>query len=297
MLYRSIYIGNPTYLRLKDAQMKIICPETKAERGSIPIEDMGLLMLDHAQITLSHQLVQSLMLHNVVLVSCDERHLPQGMMLPLHGHSSHTQRIRRQIDISEPLRKRIWKQTIECKIANQIAVLRSRLLEHEPMYGYLSAVRSGDTSNMEGIAAQYYWRSLFGREFYRDREGEGANSLLNFGYAVLRSIVARAIVDAGLLPALGIFHRNKYNPYCLADDLMEPYRPYIDRAVLAWLDEHPIAYQLDQEAKAYLLRQATADVAIDGELRPLLVAVRTSVSSFYRCLIGEKRQVSFPLIT
>lgn len=294
MLYRSIYIGNPAYLRLKQGQMKILCPETQMERGSIPIEDLGLLMLDHPQITISHQLVQRLMAAGVVLVSCDDRHLPQGMMLPLYGHSEYSQRIRAQLEVSEPLRKQLWKQTVEKKIENQAFILEERQLPSDPMYEYRGGVRSGDSTNMEGIAAQYYWRQLFGLDFCRDRDGGEANPLLNFGYSVLRSIVARAIVDTGLLPVLGIFHRSKYNPYCLADDMMETYRPVVDRAVLGWLREHPDDDSLTREAKSHLLNIASADVRIEGQVRPLLVAVKTTVTSLYRCYVGEKRLLSLP---
>lgn len=295
MLYRSIYIGNPAYLHLRSGQMKIICPETEHERGSIPIEDLGLLMLDHAQITLTHQLIQRLMEGGVVVVSCDKHHLPQGMMLPLYGHTSHTKRIREQMEVSEPLKKQLWKQTVESKISNQRRVLMDLGLAYTPLDHYLKDVRSGDTTNMEGIAAQHYWRQLFGKEFYREQNADGSNALLNFGYSVLRSIVARAIVDTGLIPVLGIFHRNRYNPYCLADDLMEPYRPIVDRAVIEWCAlHHEEDLQLNKEAKAHLLKIASADVSIEGKEHPLLVAVKMTVSSLYKCYIGEKRQVSYP---
>lgn len=294
MLYRSIYIGNPAYLRLYLGQMKIICPYSKEERGSIPIEDMGLIMLDHAQITLTHQLIQQLMENGVVVVSCNEQHLPQGMMLPLHGHTSYSKRIREQINVSEPLKKQLWKQTVERKIANQRQVLIESQKEYKSMTQYLSEVRSGDTTNREGIAAQFYWRQLFGTDFYRARDGDGANGLLNFGYAVLRSIVAKAIVDTGLIPVLGIYHHNRYDPYCLADDLMEPYRPIVDRSVLQWLSSFPNAYELSVSAKTHLLRIASTDVLIEDKCHPLLVAVKITVSSLYQCYIGEKRQISYP---
>lgn len=274
--------------------MKIICPETKEERGSIPIEDLGLLMLDHAQITMTHGLMQRLMTSGVVLVSCDEQHLPQGMMLPLSGHTSYSKRIREQMSVSEPLKKQLWKQTVESKIRNQRLVLMERKLDHTPMDKYLSEVRSGDTTNMEGIAAQYYWRQLFGRDFCRGREEGGINNLLNFGYAVLRSIVAKAIVSTGLIPVLGIFHHNRYNPYCLADDLMEPYRPVVDKAVIHWLYLFPEQYELSTAAKSHFLRIASADVRIEGKWHPLLVAVKMTVTSLYKCYIGEKRQLSYP---
>lgn len=294
MLYRSIYIGNPAYLKLKDQQMKIVCPETKAEKGSVPVEDLGLLMLDHFQITISHQLIQWLMGNNVVIISCDAHHLPHGQMLPLHGNAIHSQRIKDQIEASEPLKKQLWKQTIECKIANQAAVLERLGTYSGPMYEYLNQVKSGDTSNMEGIAAQHYWKYLIHPDFLRERYGDSPNQFFNFGYSVLRSIVARAIVETGLLPVLGIFHKNKYNAYCLADDLMEPYRPFVDLLVIRWLEKNPEAEELTKEAKAYFLQIATKDVKIDEQVRPLLVAVKSTVSSLYKCYTGEKRQISYP---
>ncbi len=294
MLYRSIYIGNPAYLKLKDNQMKIICPETKNEKGSIPVEDLGLLMLDHFQITISHQLIQRLMGNNVVVISCDEAHLPHGQMLPLYGNSVHSQRIKEQIDASEPLKKQLWKQTVECKITNQIAVLEKLGNYAEPMYEYVGQVKSGDTTNMEGIAAQHYWKYLISPDFLRERFGESPNQFFNFGYSVLRSIVARALVETGLLPVLGIFHRNKYNPYCLADDVMEPYRPFVDLLVIKWLESNPDAEELTKECKAYFLQIATRDVQIEEQTRPLLVAVKQTVSSLYKCYSGEKRLIAYP---
>lgn len=294
MLYRSIYIGNSARLHLRNGQMKIICPETNGEKGSIPIEDMGLLMLDHPQISVSHQLIQQLMASNVVMVSCDERHLPQGMMLPLSGNSTYSQRVKEQLDASEPLKKQLWKQTVECKIINQIAVLKHFEKYYEPMYEYLRNVKSGDTTNMEGIAAQHYWKYLISSDFLRERFGETPNHLLNFGYAVLRSIVARALVDSGLLPVLGIFHKNKYNPYCLADDVMEPYRPFVDLLVMQWYQRFPENTELDTESKKHLLQVATMDVKEGKQKRPLLVAVRNTTSSLYKCYSGEKRLISYP---
>lgn len=294
MLYRSIYIGNPAYLKLKDQQMKIICPETKAEKGSISVEDLGLLMLDHFQITISHQLIQKLMGNNVVVISCDAHHLPHGIMLPLYGHSEHSQRVKYQLEASEPLKKNLWKQVVEAKIENQMRVLQSLDTYFEPMLDYKKEVKSGDTSNMEGIAAQHYWKYLIAPDFLRERFGDSPNQFFNFGYAVLRSIVARAIVETGLLPVLGIFHRNKYNPYCLADDLMEPYRPFVDFLVMEWLENHPESGELTKDFKAFMLNIATLDVRIENKLRPLIVAVKTSVVSVYKCYTGEKRQIVVP---
>ncbi|MGC4129648.1 MAG: type II CRISPR-associated endonuclease Cas1 [Bergeyella sp.] len=294
MLFRSIYIGNPAYLKLKDEQMYILCPETKEMKAKIPIEDLGLLMLDHFQITISHQLIQRMMGNNVVVVSCDSHHLPHGIMLPIHGHSEHSQRVKDQLEASEPLKKQLWKQTVECKIENQKEVLRKLGNYYEPMQEYQKNVKSGDITNMEGIAAQHYWKYLISLDFLRQRFGDSPNQFFNFGYSVLRSIVARAIVEAGLLPVLGIFHKNKYNPYCLADDLMEPYRPFADLLVMDWLTKNPDCEDLTKEFKAHIMQIATKDVKIDGLKRPLLVAVKTTTSSLYKCYTGEKRQISYP---
>jgi len=294
MLYRSIYIGNPAYLKLKDKQLKVIDPETKEEKGSVPIEDIGLVMLDHYQITLSHQLIQELMKNNVILISCDERHLPLAGMLPFSGNTLFSERVKTQIEASEPLKKQLWKQTIECKILNQLKVLEQLGKYATPMYEYLKNVKSGDTTNMEGIAAQHYWKHLIDSDFLRDRFGDGPNPFFNFGYGVLLSIIARALVDTGLLLVLGIFHRNKYNPYCLASDIMEPYRPIVDLLVMKWLQLHPEKQSLDKESKTFLLQIATQDVNIEKLVRPLMVGVKMTASSLLKCYTGEKRQISYP---
>ena len=294
MLYRSIYIGNPAYLKLKDKQLKVTDPETKEEKGSIPIEDIGLLMLDHYQITLSHQLIQELMKNNVILISCDERHLPLAGMLPFSGNTLFSERVKIQMEVSEPLKKQLWKQTIECKILNQLKVLEQLGKYTSHMYEYLKQVKSGDTTNMEGIAAQHYWKHLIDSDFLRDRFGDGPNPFFNFGYGVLLSIIARALVDTGLLLVLGIFHRNKYNPYCLASDIMEPYRPIVDLLVMKWLQLHPEKQNLDKESKAFLLQIATQDVTIEKLVRPLMVGVKMTASSLLKCYAGEKRQISYP---
>ncbi len=294
MITRSIYIGNPAYLKLKDGQMYIMEPDTGQMKGRVPVEDLGLLMLDHFQITISHQLIQKMMGNNVVIISCDSHHLPHGIMLPLHGHTQHSDRVKDQLEASEPLKKQLWKQTIECKIENQKEVLLKLGNYYEPMIGYKNKVQSGDITNMEGIAAQHYWKYLISLDFLRQRFGESPNQFFNFGYAVLRGIVARAIVETGLLPVLGIFHKNKYNPYCLADDLMEPYRPFVDLLVMNFLEKNPDTEELTKDFKAYLLQIATKDVKIDGLKRPLMVAVKTTASSLYKCYTGDKRLISYP---
>ena len=296
MLKRTIYIGNPSYLKLKDNQLKIEDGITKELKGSVAVEDLGFLVLDHYQITLSHQLIIALQQHNVAIISCDESHLPLGLMLPMSGHVEHSERLKHQINLSEPLKKQLWKQTVEAKIYQQKSLLSKFGYVSEPMQTYMTNVKSGDTSNMEGIAAQHYWKQLF-ENFTRERDGDAPNNYLNFGYSILRSMVARALVSSGLNPTIGIFHRNKYNAYCLADDIMEPYRPYVDELVLEWLSKPCRPTELSKEAKTHLLKIATKDVKIDGLTRPLLVAVSSTTSSLYKCMTGEQRTIRYPEFT
>jgi CRISPR-associated protein Cas1 len=295
MLKRTLYIGNPAYLKLKDLQLQIIDPETKEVKGSVPIEDLGFLVLDHPQITLSHPVILLLQQHNVAIISCDESHLPLGLMLPISGHVEHSERLKHQINCSEPLRKQLWKQTVEAKIFQQKEVLRKLNIEHESLLKYMNDVKSGDSTNMEGIAAQYYWKQLFD-DFTRERKGDAPNNFLNFGYAVLRSLVARALVCSGLHPTIGVFHRNKYNAYCLADDIMEPYRPYVDQLVVDWMKLPESTPILDKQAKAHLLQLATKDVYINGLQRPLMTAVSITSSSLCKCFMGESRVIHYPMM-
>lgn len=295
MLKRTLYIGNPAYLKLKDNQLQVTDPETKELKGSATVEDLGFLVLDHYQITISHQLIVFLQGNNVAIISCDAHHLPHGLMLPMSGHVEHSERLKHQLKVSEPLRKQLWKQTVEAKISQQMLLLKKLKKHYEPMVDYLNNVKSGDSTNMEGIAAQHYWKYLFD-DFSREREGEAPNNFLNFGYAILRSVVARALVSSGLNPTLGIFHRNKYNAYCLADDIMEPYRPYVDELVykLMLLPTRP--QELSREVKAELLKIMICDVMIMGKIRPLMVSVSSTTSSLYKCFTGEERVLKYPLM-
>ncbi|THF53215.1 type II CRISPR-associated endonuclease Cas1 [Flavobacterium supellecticarium] len=294
MLKRTIYIGNLSYLKVKDNQLYIEEPLSKEIKGVIPIEDIGFLILDHPQITLSNPLIVMMQQYNVAIISCDESHLPLGLMLPISGHVEHSERLKHQIAISEPLRKQLWKQTVESKIFQQKELLRKLKLPHDTLSKYMNDVKSGDSTNMEGIAAQYYWSQLFDN-FLRERKGEAPNNFLNFGYAILRSMVARALVCSGLHPTIGIFHRNKYNAYCLADDIMEPYRPYVDEMVWEWMANPIATHELDKNAKSHLLQLATRDVYINGLQRPLMTALSITTSSLCRCYMGVSRVIHYPI--
>lgn len=295
MIKRTIYIGNPSYLKINQNQLVVQDPKTKEVKGTIPIEDIALLMLDHYQITISNQLITKLQGNNVAIINCDAHHLPLGIMLPLYGHTEQSERVKYQIEASEPLKKQLWKQTVEQKIINQQALLKVIDKPFIQMDHYIQNIKSGDITNMEGKAAQFYWKNLFD-DFTRKRYGNAPNNLLNFGYAVLRSIIARALVSSGLLPVLGIFHKNKYNPYCLADDIMEPYRPFVDKIVFNYTLLYGMTNELTKDIKTAILNIATQDVMIDNMQRPLLVAVSTTTASLFKCYTGELRQIKYPAL-
>ncbi len=294
MQKRTIYIGNPAQLKQKERQLKIFNPTDHILKGSIPIEDIGVLCLDHPQITFSHYLLRTLMDYNVVVISCDEQHLPSGLFLPMVGHTVQTEHFRYQIELTETMKNQLWKQTVYMKIENQSKVLAHFQLPYTKLRKYLERIEEGDRSNIEARAAQYYWKTLF-EDFSRHRFGDYPNNLLNYGYAILRSVVARSIVGSGLLPSLGIFHRNRYNPFCLADDLMEPYRPMVDLLVCDLVeDESNRTESLTTELKKQLLQIPVLDVDFKGRKSPLMVGSTRTTASLVACLKGEKRKISYP---
>ena len=303
MIKKTLYFGNPTYLSLKNEQLVIKLPEVekndslpesfKAESTkAIPIEDVGVVMLDNRQITITQGALEALLENNAAVITCNSSRMPVGLMLPLCGNTTQNERFREQLDASQPLKKQLWQQTVQAKIANQAAVLKvCRGAEVRNMQKWEGEVRSGDADNLEARTAVYYWANLF-TDFKRDREGAPPNNLLNYGYAILRAVVARGLVASGLLPTLGIHHHNRYNAYCLADDIMEPYRPYVDKLVVAMFDSGMEA--LDKEAKTQLLSIPVLDVTINGQRSPLMIAVGLTASSLYKCFSGESRKISYP---
>lgn len=301
MVKRTLYFGNPAYLSLKNSQLIFRSTKDENEEArSFPIEDLGLVILDNRQITITHGLLDRLLQNNCAVITCGATHMPSGLFLPLEGHTKQSERFRAQIDSSKPLRKQLWQQTVQAKIINQAYALSKCVpgCETSNMIAWANEVRSDDATNIEGRAAAYYWRNFFtGVEgFKRDRDGDFPNNLLNYGYAVLRAIVARALVGSGLLPTLGIHHRNKYNAYCLADDIMEPYRPWVDVLVKTIGDENDIDEEgeLTTELKRHMLAIPTLDVYLGGRRRPLMVAVEMTTASLAKCFTGEARLISYP---
>ena len=304
MIKRTLYFGNPAYLSLKMMQMVVRMPQKddgdlptgEDMVKTIPIEDLGVIILDNKQITITQGLVEALLENNCALITCDSKRMPTGLMLPLSGNSIQNERFRSQIDSSLPLRKQLWQQTIEAKIRNQASVLQYVTgEEHRNMLKWAESVRSGDADNMEARAAVYYWKTIFPDNpyFVRKQDSDGPNALLNYGYAILRGVVARALVGSGLLPTLGIHHHNRYNAYCLADDIMEPYRPYVDKLVTEMLDEDATG-TLDATSKIKLLNIPVIEVVINGKRSPLMIAVSHTATSLVKCFRGESRRLLYP---
>ena len=293
-----------TYLSLSSRQLVIRKSESQKEGAqgenicTRAIEDIGVIVIDHSQITLTSALIAALLDNNVALITCDSHHMPTGLLLPLSGNTIQSERFQAQVNASLPLKKQLWQQTVKQKIANQSTILRQfTSAETGCMDKWSNDVRSGDADNLEGRAAAYYWKNLFAQEidhFKRGREEAAPNHLLNYGYAILRAIIARALVSSGLLPTLGIHHHNRYNAYCLADDIMEPYRPYVDAHILVLLRQKGFQEELTQEEKAYLLQIPTLDVCVEGKRSPLLVAASLTTASVAKCFTGELRKISYP---
>jgi CRISPR-associated protein Cas1 len=305
MIKRTLCFTNPAYLSLKNEQLVVKIPDSMSESESksattIPIEDIGVVVIDNRQITITSGVIDALLANNCALITCDGKSLPVGLMLPLCGNTTQSERFRYQIEATLPLKKQLWQQTVQAKINNQAEVL-SKCTDAETacMKIWSKEVKSGDSDNLEGRAAAYYWKKLFGHitDFNRDREGVPPNNLLNYGYAILRAVVARALVSSGMLPTLGIHHHNRYNAYCLADDVMEPYRPYVDELVFNLVKERGLPEDgLTKEWKAELLKIPVLDVVISEKRSPLMIAVSQTTASLYRCFCGESRKIIYPIM-
>lgn len=312
MIKKTLYFGNPAYLSLRLQQMVIKLPEVEKQKDlpdvirqesvvTRPIEDIGIVVLDNKQITVTQGLLEALLENNCAVVTCDSHRMPVGLMLPLCGNNVQSERFREQILASQPLRKQLWQQTVKAKIDNQARILSvCSQVEVGCMSRWSNDVKSGDSDNLEARAAAYYWKKIFSgvsglADFTRDREGIPPNNLLNYGYAILRAVVARALVSSGMLPTFGIHHHNRYNAYCLADDIMEPYRPYVDELVFGIVQDCGAdSLELTKDIKARLLTIPTLDVVISGKRSPLMVGVTQTTASLYKCFSGELRRIAYP---
>ena len=308
MIKKTLCFSTPIYLSLRNAQLVLHIPEVEnnktlpeaikqeAER-TIPIEDIGVVVLDNRRITITSGAMEALLENNCAVITCNQKSMPVGLLLPLCGNTTQNERFRSQLEASLPLRKQLWQQTIKQKILNQEHVLRiNTAQETNCMRVWSNDVRSGDPDNFEARAAAYYWKNVFTTypNFVRDREGTPPNNLLNYGYAILRAIIARALVGSGLLPTLGIHHHNRYNAYCLADDIMEPYRPYVDQLVLDIIQCNLEISDITRDLKMQLLGIPMLDVVINGKRSPLMIAAQQTTASLAKCFAGEIKRISYP---
>jgi len=296
LIKQTLYFSNPTYLSIKDEQLNIKfkngIDETIIKRS---IEDIGIVILDNPQITITHNAIIALQNNKAVIVSCDQSHMPHSIMLPLEGHTEQSERYKYQLDASLPLKKYLWQLTVEAKITNQIAVLEKLGKPTQRLKVIVKRVISGDLTNIEGQAAAYYWSTLF-EDFKRDSDGEPPNNLLNYGYAILRAMTARALISSGLNLTLGIHHKNKYNAFCLADDIMEPFRPFVDLLVYNMFINNNLESFLSKESKKQLLKLPVLDALFDKKRSPLQVGMSTTTASLFKCFAGKKRKIIYPII-
>lgn len=294
MLRRTIEFGTPG-TRLSVARRQLVVERPDLPKATLPIEDLGVVIVDDARATYTQAVFIELLAAGATVLVTGRDHLPVGMMLPLDAHHVQTERHRAQVAASLPTRKRAWQALIRAKIGQQATVLTAATGQDGGLWAMARRVRSGDPDNLEAQAAQRYWPRLFGKGFRRDREAEGVNALLNYGYAVVRAAVARAVVAAGLIPSLGVQHRHRGNPFCLADDLLEPYRPFVDWRVKAMSDGAAPPPPLDDQAtRAALLGLLNETIVVGDRRLPLLLGLQASAASLCRGLTAGDPTLALP---
>lgn len=294
MLKRTLVFSNPMSLSLKNCQLVLAFKDDPVKKMTIPIEDIGVVIIENQQVSITIPLMNALIEGNVQVVVCNDRGMPSAMLQSFEGNNLQGENLRNQIDAGEVLKKQLWKQIVEAKIRNQAALLNKVGQEGSILKQYYQNVKSGDTDNREGIAARRYFSELFGESFIRDRTLYGINALLNYGYTILRAATARALVSSGLLPAIGIFHHNRSNAFPLADDIMEPYRPYVDEIVYDLTMQGK--QELTKDVKAELIQVLYADTRFCKVTRPLSVGLSLTSSSLSKCYAKENTRLSLPIL-
>ena len=295
MIRRTVEFSTPgTRLSVSHGQLVVERPDLP--KVTRPIEDMGVVIVDDVRATYTQAVFLALLEAGATVMVTGRDHIPVGMMLPINAHHVQTQRHRAQIETKAPVRKRVWQAIVRAKISQQSAVLRHFTGTDSGLEPIAQRVRSGDPENLEAQAAQRYWPRLFDKSFRRDREAGGVNALLNYGYAIVRAATARAIVAAGLIPSLGVHHKHRANPFCLADDLLEPYRPYVDWRVRSLLEENDDAVPAlsERSTRAVLLSLLNETIHLAERREPLLLALHTSAASLSRALTGGDRTLALP---
>lgn len=294
MLKRSLFITTPLCLSLKDNQLVISTGQKPEMKQTIPIEDIGNVILEHQRISITLPLLNALSDNNVAVIICGENYMPNAMLLNLDSNTIQAEVYRTQTDANEPLKKRLWKQIIEAKIRNQSALLNKLGKKGDKLKAYYTNVKSGDSDNREGVASKIYWKEMFGKDFVRNRVGESPNNMLNYGYTLLRAAVARALMGSGLFPAFGLFHRNRYNAFPLADDIMEPYRPFVDELVFYLYANGE--RELTKQVKADLMHLFYVDAHFDKVTRPLELGLSITTASLTKCLSGVNKKIVYPML-
>ena len=295
MIKQTLMFTSPVYLSLKDGQLVITFKDNK-DTVTRPIEDIGFVVIEHPEVSISIPALNELADNNVSVIFCDRKKMPKTMLMTLEGNTTQQESYKYQIDASAPTKKNVWKQLVDYKIKNQALLLNKIGKNGDALKQFYMNVKSGDTDNREGAAAREYWGRIFDEGFKRDRDGSPPNNLLNYGYTILRAAVARALIGSGLYPAFGVFHRNRYNAFPLADDVMEPYRPFVDEIVYHLYYDGATS-ELDNQAKSKLLRVLFSDVKMGKVTRPLENALSLTTASLLRMYKGETDKLSLPLIT
>ena len=295
MLKRTLVFSNPMTLSLKNCQLVLAYKDDPDNKVTIPIEEIGVVIIEHQQVSITIPLMNALVEGNVQVVMCNNRGMPSAMLQSFEGNNLQGENLRNQMGAGEVLKKQLWKQIVEAKIRNQAALLNKVGQEGDRLKQYYQNVKSGDADNREGIAARIYFSELFGESFLRDRTVPGINALLNYGYAILRAATARALVSSGLLPAIGIFHHNRSNAFPLADDVMEPYRPYVDEIVYDMAMQAKL--DLTKEVKAELINVLYADTQFSRVTRPLSVGLTLTTASLSKCFAKEQTKLSLPFMS
>jgi CRISPR-associated protein Cas1 len=294
MIKRVVEISTAgTYLSVKLGQL--IVKQEGEIKGQIPCEDIGVLLIDHQGVSYTHSVFTELLGQGAAVVLCNGTHHPAGMILPLETNTIQTERFRQQINAKEPLKKKLWQQIVRAKIGHQAKLVHYDEGTYKTLLAMQKRVRSGDPDNIEAQASQKYWAVYLQDEgFRRKRDGGAPNNLLNYGYMVMRAAVARALCSAGLLATLGIHHRNKYNAFCLADDVVEPFRGFVEEKVRELCKRQNGDGELDRESKAALLEVLYRPVVIGGFRGPLMVGLHRTAASLARCYGGEQKQMDLP---
>lgn len=292
MLKRAIVFSSPVVLSLKNEQLVFAYKDFPDEKRTIPIEDIGVVLLENQQINITLPLLNSLAENEVQVVLCNSKGMPSAMFQSMNSNNLQGETLRNQISCGEVLKKQLWKQVVEAKIRNQASLLDKIGKDGNILKPFYNNVRSGDADNREGIAARIYFQQLFGDTFVHNRDEPGINVLLNYGYSILRAATCRAIVASGLLPAIGIFHHNRSNAYPLADDLMEPFRPFVDGAVYDLIKRGEV--ELTKDVKGVLINMLFADTMYNKVRRPLSVGLSMTTASMVKCLTKEQNKISMP---